>query len=103
MAKTLKEFIDEQNKSDKDVFNELEISKHEYNVLKYINEKSDLSVPSLVNLILHENDRQEIKEDSKDELLIRKYIDENSKITEIGKEYLQSKETKYRISELLNG
>lgn len=101
MAKTLKDFMLEQNKSDEDVFQEMEMSEHEYNVLKYVNDKGDISVPALVNLILHENDDQVISDECKDELLIRKYINEDCQITDKGKEYLESDTTKERLKKLM--
>ena len=100
---TLKEYMEEQKKSDEDVFNELELNEHDKQVLKVVTLSERVSVPALVNLVLREKDGQIIKEENKEELLLRKYISDKGNITEEGKVYIESTETKNRINGLLNG
>jgi len=100
---SLKEYIinEQEKKADENVFESLELTEKEKRILKATVLNEELSIPSLVNIILRDKAGNVIKEENKEELLIREFITENGNITEKGKAYIESEEVKERLNKLL--
>lgn len=105
--KTLKDYMEkskevEQTVSEKEIFNSLELNENELRALKSTIISKDLTIPALVNLVLREKNGNIIKEENKEELLIRGFINESGNITEEGKLHIESDEIKEKLNRLLN-
>jgi len=100
---SLKEYIinEQEKKADENVFESLDLTEKEKRILKATVLNEELSIPSLVNIILRDKAGNVIKEENKEELLIREFITENGNITEKGKAYIESEEVKERLNKLL--
>ena len=99
---SLKDYMKKEieQKKDENVFESLslELSENEMRILKRTIINEELSIPSLVNIILRDKAGNVIKEENKEELLIREFITENGNITEKGKAYIESEEVKERLN-----
>lgn len=102
MNSTLKDYMESQKKSEGKIFEELELSDNDKKILKSVTLDEHLSIPALVNLVLRLKDGQIIKEENKEELLLRNFITEKGNVTNEGKLYIESDETKQRLINLMN-
>lgn len=102
-AKHKKE-IEEKNKpkTDEELFGEMCLNESDIEVLKIKVLKEEISIPALINLVLFANDAQVLNEETKQELIIRRYVSTDSKITEEGMMYIESDIVKERLGKLLN-
>jgi hypothetical protein len=102
-VETLKSYMEnEKENTDANVFKNLELSEKDMKVLKVTILSEDVSIPSLINLVLRERAGNVIKEENKEELEMRGYITEKGNITDIGKTFVGSDEVKERLSKLLD-
>jgi len=54
MSNTLKDFMDKDKKSDKEIFEEMKLTESDMKILKIRYLSEDLGIPALVNLVLRE-------------------------------------------------
>lgn len=99
-----KKEIEEKNKpkTDEELFGEMGLNESDIEVLKIKVLKEEISIPALINLVLFANDAQVLNEEMKQELIIRRYVSTDSKITEEGMMYIESDIVKERLGKLLN-
>lgn len=77
------------------------LSEDDKKALKLYAVNEDLSVGALVSFVLNEKVAKPIPDKFKFDLKIRNYIDEDCKITDEGKKYLDSEETKNRVLKII--
>ena len=101
---TLKDYMEKtKEKTEQELFNSLELSENDIKVLKSNILSEEVPIPALVNLILREKAGKVIKEENKEDLLLRELISENGNVTDKGREYINSDEIKEKLSKLLDG
>ena len=104
MDNTLKDFMEnDKEKTEQEQFNGYGLTESDIKVLKANVLSEDVPVPALINLVLREKAGNVIKEENKEDLLLREYINESGNVTEKGKEYINSDEVKEKLSKLLDG
>jgi len=104
--KKLKDFMNEQAekskpKSDEEIFSDLELDESDLNALKTMTLTPEPTLSALINLVLRERAGRVIKEENKEELLLRNFINEKGNITIEGKTYIETEEVKNRLNKLL--
>lgn len=78
------------------------LNESDLNMLKiYSSNSSEISIPSLVDLVLLNIKGKVVNENNRDELLMFKMINEDGLVTNTGKMYLESIETKDRLKKIL--
>ena len=80
---------------------EFKLVENDVKVLKFYCEGSDIEIPVLVSLVLHDKIGRPVKESHIFDLKLRGYVDDEGVITESGKAYLSEEATKNRVKELL--
>ena len=89
-----------QKSSDKEIFNKLGLNEKEVFALKASSLSSEISVTSLINLVLREKLGNIIKEENREELLLRGYINESDTITDKGLSFINEDSTVERLRKL---
>lgn len=79
----------------------INLSEDDKKALKLYAINEDLSVGALVSFVLNEKVSKPIPDKFLFDLKIRNYIDEGCKITNDGKKYLESDETKNRVLKII--
>lgn len=78
------------------------IDESDLNVLKiYSSDQKEISIPSLIDLVLLNTKGKSIKSENYDELKMFNMVDVESNITEEAKAYLESSSTKERLNSIL--
>jgi hypothetical protein len=92
-----------QSDKNKDCMMEsINIDEKDIKMLKlYSENKEDISIPSLIDLVLLNLKDKSVKSENFDELKIFKMITEDGSITSSGKTYLESVDTKERLKVIL--
>jgi len=87
--------------SDKQQFNDLDLNEKDLRAIQTVCLESNISIAALINLILRHKNGNVIKEENREELLIRGLIKENDDVSEAGEIYIESDEVKERLKKIL--